>query len=136
MKQMLEKRTNLYLSGPMTGKPDFNHPLFNMIARVLRKQGYGVFNPAELPGSGSGADWISLMRMCLLKLPTTDGLVMLPGWLTSRGALIEVLHGHVLQKDFYTFKPWLGDIEPFTVDINEVLNVFKALENRGNPVPE
>ena len=38
----------IYISGPMTGKPDFNHPAFNAAAIRLREEGHFVINPAEL----------------------------------------------------------------------------------------
>jgi hypothetical protein len=45
----------VYVSGPMRGRPDFNHPTFNEVADVLRDRGLGnedddhprVTNPAE-----------------------------------------------------------------------------------------
>ena len=38
----------VYLSGPMTGLPDFNRPAFHAAAAALRAQGYVVINPAEV----------------------------------------------------------------------------------------
>lgn len=38
----------IYVSGPMTGKPEFNYPAFNAAAKRLRDEGHFVINPAEL----------------------------------------------------------------------------------------
>jgi hypothetical protein len=38
----------IYLSGPMTGLPDYNHPAFRAEAKRLRALGYTVVNPAEI----------------------------------------------------------------------------------------
>lgn len=40
----------VYLSGPMTGYPNFNFPAFNERAAEWRREGWDVFNPAETDG--------------------------------------------------------------------------------------
>ena len=39
----------IYISGPMTGKPDLNEPLFRSTEERLREMGHTVFNPCNLP---------------------------------------------------------------------------------------
>ncbi|MCY0870969.1 MAG: DUF4406 domain-containing protein [Firmicutes bacterium] len=83
-------KLRLYLSGPMTGYPDDNYPAFAEAARTLRDQGYDVVSPAEdVPNRE--ASWEHLMRHALRKmLNGTQGIVVLPGWTSSRGATVEV----------------------------------------------
>ncbi|WP_258111944.1 DUF4406 domain-containing protein [Alicyclobacillus sp. SP_1] len=83
-------KLRLYLSGPMTGYPDDNYPAFAEAARSLRDQGYDVVSPAEdVPNRE--ASWEHLMRHALRKmLNGTQGVVVLPGWKSSRGANVEV----------------------------------------------
>lgn len=76
----------LYLSGPMTGLPDFNYPAFNAEAARLRALGYHVENPAENPPQES---WEAYMEVCIPQLLTCDTIALLPGWSESRGALWE-----------------------------------------------
>lgn len=76
----------IYLSGPMTGIPDFNYPLFNRAAAEFRARGYHIENPAENPPCDS---WGSYMRAAVRQLTTCDRVLMLPGWQESRGAQIE-----------------------------------------------
>ncbi|WP_319942079.1 DUF4406 domain-containing protein [Pseudomonas quasicaspiana] len=38
----------IYISGPMTGLPDFNFPAFAAEANRLRGLGFDVVNPAEI----------------------------------------------------------------------------------------
>lgn len=38
----------IYISGPMTGKPDLNCPAFDAAEKRLREHGHFVINPAEL----------------------------------------------------------------------------------------
>lgn len=77
-----------YLSGPMTGLPDNNKPAFNEAARVLRKMGHFVINPAEMPDD----DYEEMMARdinIITNTPHLDGLILLPGWEDSPGSLRE-----------------------------------------------
>jgi glycosyltransferase involved in cell wall biosynthesis len=86
--------TTIYLSGPMTGLPDFNYPAFNTEAARLRGMGFSVINPAEAPECDS---WVAYMRNDLVHLlKWADALVYLPGWENSKGAGIEIYVAHAL----------------------------------------
>lgn len=76
----------IYISGPMTGLPDFNYPAFNAEAARLRALGYHVENPAENPPQES---WEAYIAVCIPQLLTCDAIALLPGWSESRGALWE-----------------------------------------------
>lgn len=78
----------IYIAGPMTGLPEFNYPAFNTAAERLRGLGYEVENPAENPEPHCGS-WLGYMRMALRQLALCDGVALLPGWQSSRGARIE-----------------------------------------------
>jgi hypothetical protein len=76
----------VYVSGPMTGIPDFNRAAFNAQAARLRALGFEVENPAESPHCDS---WQAYMRLDIARLMLCDWILMLPGWEWSRGAKIE-----------------------------------------------
>lgn len=78
----------VYISGAMSGLPDSNYPAFNAAAAALRVQGFTVLNPAENPAPPCGS-WAGYMRMALVQVTQAHGLVMLPGWESSRGARLE-----------------------------------------------
>jgi DNA-binding transcriptional regulator YdaS (Cro superfamily) len=83
-------RDAIYLSGPMTGKPELNFPAFNAEAARLRNLGLRVINPAEvdLPPD---SDWAEFMRIDLADmLEHCDTVGTLPGWERSKGASTEV----------------------------------------------
>lgn len=80
--------TRLYIAGPMTGYPQSNYPAFHEAARTLRWFGLKIENPAENPPPPCGT-WLGYMRMSLRQISRCDGVVMLPGWIWSRGARIE-----------------------------------------------
>lgn len=77
----------IYLSGRMTGLPKFNYPAFNAEAARLRGLGYHVENPAENPAQ---PDWNSYMKQAIRQMLTCDVVAVLPGWMESKGACIEV----------------------------------------------
>ena len=85
--------TLVYLSGPMSGLPELNHPAFHAAAHALRQIGYTVFNPAEIKLDTTGMNeeeiWRAYMRVCIKELVGFEALVMLPGWPESRGAIRE-----------------------------------------------
>lgn len=85
----------LYLAGPMSGKPFNNYPAFHAAAAGLRSLGLHVENPADNPAPPCGT-WLGYMRMALRQLALCDTVVMLPGWMWSRGARIEWLLAKLL----------------------------------------
>lgn len=85
--------SSIYLSGPMSGLPDFNRPAFFAAESALLAIGaVCVFNPARQP---AGLTWEEYLRRDLDGLrgclySPRPLLVRLPGWQRSRGASIEV----------------------------------------------
>jgi hypothetical protein len=77
----------LYLAGPMTGRPDYNHAMFYAFAGLLEQAGYEVVNPATFPIERT---WLEAMGHCLLEVSKCQGVATLPGWDESRGARLEV----------------------------------------------
>lgn len=83
------KRAKVYVSGPMTGLPEFNFPAFNAAEAMLREQGYDVENPAS-KGIIDGWEWEDYLRLDLRLITECDAIYLLPGWENSRGARLEV----------------------------------------------
>ena len=79
----------IYISGPMTGLPDFNRPAFNAKAAELRALGHEVVNPAELPEIPGGT-WADYMKVDIKLMLDCEAIWMLPGWVNSKGACLEV----------------------------------------------
>lgn len=84
----------IYISGPMTGLPQLNYPAFNTAAELLRAEGFEVENPAENP-EPECRSWVGYMRLALVQISRSDGLLLLPGWLDSKGARLEL---HIAQQ--------------------------------------
>lgn len=84
----------IYLSGPMTGIPDFNRPAFNTEAARLRALGYDVVNPAEINPTEAQLNWHECLRNDLSALLSCDTIAMLDGWMNSNGAHLEMHVAH------------------------------------------
>ena len=111
--------TDLYISGPMTGKPYFNFDAFFEAEKLLEAQGYKCLNPAredeqqaslqgrvsvyDLPDDydwNQWPDWLDREEVAQRDLDGVrkcDGIYMLDGWRDSDGALAE-----------YHVAKWLG----------------------------
>jgi hypothetical protein len=79
----------VYISGPMTGLPEYNYPAFNAAAAALRAAGYAVENPAENPEPPCKS-WQGYMRSAIVQVTRAHALYLLAGWQRSRGARLEV----------------------------------------------
>jgi Domain of unknown function (DUF4406) len=98
----------LYLAGPMRGLPYFNFPEFDRVTAALRAKGHFVFNPAERDrihygndvANAAGSEEQAIKTHCFdlrcalhddlaFICAEADGIVLLPGWQRSMGALAE-----------------------------------------------
>ncbi|ALY08894.1 deoxycytidylate deaminase [Arthrobacter phage Galaxy] len=97
----------LYVAGPMTGLPDFNYPAFHSAAARLRRAGFEVLNPAENKPPCEDPGWVDWMRAALGQLLKADGVALLPGWRTSKGATVERMVARELDIPALTVPAWL-----------------------------
>lgn len=80
----------IYLSGPMSGLPDFGYPIFREHAARLRARGFDIIDPSENFGGDSGRDRTEYMRLDVQHVLDAEAVAVLPGWEKSRGARLEV----------------------------------------------
>lgn len=98
--------SKIYISGPMTGYPEYNLPAFSSAEQVLRMSGYTAINPGWR-GVVEGKTWQDYMRDAFRDLVECDGMAMLPGWSTSKGASLEWTVGNALGMDIRELADWL-----------------------------
>lgn len=87
---------SLYVAGPMSGLPDYNREAFDQAADRLRSEGVSCATPIETAIEAYGT-WEAAkqarreahVRADLTVLLECDGVVFLPGWEESPGALLE-----------------------------------------------
>lgn len=93
-----------YISGPMSPESfglteapdawDYNFPAFNQFADVYARAGHDVVNPADHGMGDHPYDWY--LREAIKALADCDHIVMLPGWVHSKGAVLEHQIGEAL----------------------------------------
>ena len=112
----------VYLSGPMTGLPDFNRPAFHAAAAALREQGHVVINPAEVD-LGPDATWVDYMRVHLAEIARrVTQVFVLPGWESSRGAQLEV---HVARSLGLPVVPVPAPVDPDAAVIEAIITAYR-----------
>jgi hypothetical protein len=132
----------LYVSGPMTGIPDFNFPAFARMTRTLRGMGHLVWSPAEMDEQegvtptldGSVQDprqYAGYLARDIRVIAENEieGVVVLNGWRNSGGAKTEVAFALALGLPIFTLSvdhtgAYLYELPPMQVDFNE--KVFDA----------
>lgn len=95
----------LYLSGPMSSKPENNFPEFKRAASILRQRGFEVVSPAELDKELGPKQGVSyghyLGRDVQLLIDECQGIVLLPEWTQSKGARIEATTAIIVGKQVF-----------------------------------
>ena len=99
--------TSYYLSGPMTGLPEYNYPYFNTVAAALRLWGYTIVNPAEL--NDSTVPFEQCLRTDIKALCDCTGIILLSGWERSKGAHLELHIAHRLGLSIQTLNDFLKE---------------------------
>lgn len=83
-----------YLSGPMTGYPEYNYPEFERVKKILEKQGYRIESPHECEPEPEGTPenelWEKMMLKCMKKMENCTAIILMEGWPESRGARREL----------------------------------------------
>lgn len=89
---MPDKKMKLYIAGPVTGLPEAEYTKnFEHAAAILRTMGYDVEVPVGNEPHPQFLDnlWAAYMRSAIKQMMDCDGVVLLRGWHSSRGAKIE-----------------------------------------------
>lgn len=101
----------IYLSGPMTGYPEFNSTEFKRYAAHYRARGWEVFSPPETDDGDWTKPYAYYIKRDILAL-VQDGverIYLLPNWHQSKGALLEKHIGETIGLgiwDVVTDLPW------------------------------
>ena len=131
-----------YLAGPMSGRPQFNYPLFDSVSWALRNLGYDITSPAEMdveevraaamanmtgvmPTTNeiSGETWGDfLSRDVKLIADTLDAIILLPEWETSKGARLEAFVSVTVENPAWTVDPSTMNMR--SIDPTQVMDII------------
>lgn len=100
-----------YLCGPMTGYESYNYPTFEHAAGILRDSGLTIEAPHENKwpdGYQSMSEqelWQKMMDLSEKQVARSDGIILLPGWCHSSGALRELGWAKERRLPVYFYNP-------------------------------
>jgi hypothetical protein len=118
-------KNKVYISGPMTGLPEYNYPAFHAAEIALRVHGYEPLSPARIDAGGQVQHWSWYMRRAVQMLMDADAVATLPGWQDSRGAVIEVNLALQLNMPVVDLHIWLGERQPCNHEWGELVEGFR-----------
>ena len=100
----------IYISGPITGVPDFMERFHEAESRIRTKYQQNtveIINPARLmPQFEEHLTYAQIIDVCLSLLSNCDAIYMMRGWKKSTGACIEYGYAKATNKTII----WSGDI--------------------------
>ncbi len=88
----------IYLSGPMSGIEARNKPAFYMMEHIVKQFGVQVLSPAHHPPD-MPYEWY--MRRDITFVCQANIMIMLKGWRSSPGAMVEWTVGRVIGVKIY-----------------------------------
>jgi hypothetical protein len=123
----------LYIAGPMTRKPEFNYPAFDLAAEMLQANGYETISPADHDREGGfdptgmtgHEDLTGIFNLAdalawdLDQVTHADGVAVLDGWEKSRGAKAEVATAWAVGVKVATVMQWTNapELREYITDV-------------------
>lgn len=102
-------KNKTYCAGPMTGYPEFNIPAFKAAKEALELEGFNIALPVDIESASQKEGWKwgdYLAEDIRLICNECDGIVLLPEWVRSRGAKLEVAAGLMQSLKYPRFQFW------------------------------
>lgn len=79
----------VYISGPITGMPNYNREAFAETVKAVEAKGYTAISPFDLSIVSKWKTWQDYMREDIRAMMDADWVLLLPGYDKSKGALVE-----------------------------------------------
>lgn len=79
----------IYVSGPITGRPGYNHMAFLRAHAALTREGHTVLDPTCLPVDLPEKAYLPI---CMAMLEQSEAIYLLEGWEDSLGAQAELAY--------------------------------------------
>lgn len=136
-----------YVCGPMTGKPRFNYPMFDIVTAHLRLNNDDVVSPTELDSyemqcaarasldgdfsdiKPAGETWGEILARDVQLIEKQIGhFALLPGWERSRGARLEVFVGLLVGVTKFNTVAFQrdGTIDVINIDVDAIREILRS----------
>lgn len=86
--RLCDMRAKIYLSGAITGNPDYMAQ-FDEAEKELTAKGWRVLNPAKTSATLHATSYLVYMQLSLVQMQDASAIYMLQGWERSPGAVFE-----------------------------------------------
>lgn len=86
--RLCDMRAKIYLSGVITGNPDYMAQ-FDEAEKELTAKGWRVLNPAKTSATLPATSYLVYMQLSLVQMQDASAIYMLQGWERSPGAVFE-----------------------------------------------
>ena len=86
--RLCDMRAKIYLSGAITGNPDYMAQ-FDEAEKELTTKGWRVLNPAKTSATLPATSYLVYMQLSLVQMQDASAIYMLQGWERSPGAVFE-----------------------------------------------
>lgn len=104
-------KMKIYIAGKITGNPHYKSQ-FRATEEALRREGYTVLNPADLPEGMKPGDY---MRICFAMLDSADIVFFQSEWEESEGARLEFGYAKYIRKHIIAMNADSHDITDGTL---------------------
>lgn len=105
-------KQTVYISGKMTGLPDYNRSGFEKIELTLTLLGYNAINPLKLFCITEKKRYKEYLRKDLTVMLQCDAVFVMDNWKNSKGAIIEVVNA------------WMFDLPVYSIVINDLEEIM------------
>lgn len=112
----------MYISGPMSGKENWNIDLFNTLEDELNAQGYKhTYNPARMENDNH--QWKACLKTDIKAFIDNDitAVILLPGWDLSKGASLEVYIAQAFDAELYLYDAKKHAIKKIEVEKQQLI---------------
>jgi nucleoside 2-deoxyribosyltransferase len=105
----MDREATYYISGPMTGYPNYNYEYFGTVKGILAGLGLTIESPHENSWPSGWEHmapevlWKHMMELCYAQMKRCEGIILLRGWAASRGARLELDFMVKQEKPVYYF---------------------------------
>ena len=88
----------IFISGPMTGYPNYNREAFYAAEKRLTIEGDIVLSPAYLPEGLTDAEYL---HICKAYIDVSEGIYLLEGYENSKGSIEELRYAEYKRLKVY-----------------------------------